>query len=165
MVAVPQAVGEQARWRSRQSISGDKPVLHCDMPMTRDRAARDASHDRAADTICALLDEGKRLRSHLGRPVCVLNLLVCPPARRRAGVRGGNGTRRPSRSVRRRRALGRALCEDDEMLQHHSLRSHGALDAGACRARLMKAGKALLEVRVGCRRRRVAARRQAERCG
>ena len=60
MVAVPRAgAGEQAALAIAAEYIGDKPVLHCDMPMTRDRAARDASHDRAADTICALLDEGK----------------------------------------------------------------------------------------------------------
>ena len=60
VVAVPRAgAGEQAALAIAAEYIGDKPVLHCDMPMTRDRAARDASHDRAADTICALLDEGK----------------------------------------------------------------------------------------------------------
>ena len=29
------------------------------MPMTHDRQARNASHDAAADALCALLDEGK----------------------------------------------------------------------------------------------------------
>ena len=60
VVAVPQSgAGDQAALTIAAEYIGDKPVLHCDMPMTRDKAARDASHDRAADEICALLDEGK----------------------------------------------------------------------------------------------------------
>ena len=46
VVAVPQAgAGEQAALAIAAEYIGDKPVLHCDMPMTRDRAARDASQD------------------------------------------------------------------------------------------------------------------------
>ena len=60
VVAVPQSgAGDQAALTIAAEYIGDKPVLHCDMPMTRDKAARDASHDRAADGICALLDEGR----------------------------------------------------------------------------------------------------------
>ena len=52
VVAVPQSgAGDQAALTIAAEYIGDKPVLHCDMPMTRDRAARDASHDRAADEI------------------------------------------------------------------------------------------------------------------
>ena len=40
-------------------IGQDKTILLLDMPMTHDRQARNASHDAAADALCALLDEGK----------------------------------------------------------------------------------------------------------
>lgn len=40
-------------------IGQDKTILLFDMPMTYDRQARNASHDAAADALCALLDEGK----------------------------------------------------------------------------------------------------------
>ena len=40
-------------------IGQDKTILLFDMPMTHDRQARNASHDAAADALCALLDEGK----------------------------------------------------------------------------------------------------------
>lgn len=40
-------------------IGQDKSILLFDMPMTHDRQARNASHDAAADALCALLDEGK----------------------------------------------------------------------------------------------------------
>lgn len=40
-------------------IAEDKPVRLFDMPMTHDKQARNASHDAAADALCALLDEGK----------------------------------------------------------------------------------------------------------
>ena len=60
VIAVPQSgAGDQAALTIAAAYIGDKPVLHCDMPMTRDKTARDASHDRAADAICALLDEGR----------------------------------------------------------------------------------------------------------
>mgnify|MGYP005800177041 CR=1 FL=1 len=60
VVAVPQSgAGDQAALAIAAEYIGDKPVLHCDMPMTRDKAARDASHDRAADENGALVDEGK----------------------------------------------------------------------------------------------------------
>ena len=129
VVAVPQAgAGEQAALAIAAEYIGDKPVLHCDMPMTRDRAARDASHDRAADTICALLDVHRRVAAR-GYAV---EMVPGVPSFCAAAA-----------------ALGRALCEDDEML-HIIPASHGALDAALDLPGgkvLMKAGKAILEVR------------------
>ena len=62
VIAVPQSgAGEQTALQIAAQYIGDKPLLHCDMPMTRDKAKRDACHDRAADDICALLDEGKNV--------------------------------------------------------------------------------------------------------
>ena len=40
-------------------IGQDKTILLFDMPMTHDKQVRNASHDAAADALCALLDEGK----------------------------------------------------------------------------------------------------------
>ena len=62
VIAVPQSEngGRTAREIASCYIKG-KPVRAFDMPMTHDRAARNASHDAAADAICALLDEGKNV--------------------------------------------------------------------------------------------------------
>ena len=62
VIAVPQSEngGRTALEIASCYIKG-KPVRAFDMPMTHDRAARNASHDAAADAICALLDEGKNV--------------------------------------------------------------------------------------------------------
>lgn len=39
----------------------DKPLLYCDMPMTRDKARLAACHEAAAKQVAALLDEGKNV--------------------------------------------------------------------------------------------------------
>ena len=150
VVAVPQAgAGEQAALAIAAEYIGDKPVLHCDMPMTRDRTARDASHDRAADAICALLDEGKTVAFlTLGDPSVYS---TCWYVHRRVAARGYAVEMVPGvpSFCAAAAALGRALCEDDEML-HIIPASHGALDAALDLPGgkvLMKAGKAILEVR------------------
>ena len=86
VVAVPQSgAGDQAALTIAAQHIGDTPVRHFDMPMTHDKAARNASHDRAADEICALLDEGKSVAFlTLGGPDRVFHLLVCGSARGRA---------------------------------------------------------------------------------
>ena len=60
IVAVPQSDGggQTALDIAAQYIKG-KTVRSFAMPMTHDRAARDASHDAAADAICALIGGGK----------------------------------------------------------------------------------------------------------
>ncbi len=48
------------------------------MPMTHDRAARNASHDAAADAICALIDKGKTVAFlTLGDPTVYSTRVVC----------------------------------------------------------------------------------------
>ena len=148
VVAVPRAgAGEQAALAIAAEYIGDKPVLHCDMPMTRDRAARDASHDRAADTICALLDEGKTVAFlTLGDPSVYS---TCWYVHRRVAARGYAVEMVPGvpSFCAAAAALGRALCEVDEML-HIIPASHGALDAALDLPGgkvLMKAGKAILD--------------------
>ena len=60
VVAVPQSEGnDKTAVGIAAEFIGDKPLLYCDMPMTRDKAKMEASHTKAADDICALLDEGK----------------------------------------------------------------------------------------------------------
>ena len=54
VIAAPQAdTGGQTALAIAAAYIGGKPVLHCEMPMTRDRAVRDACHLQAADAICA----------------------------------------------------------------------------------------------------------------
>ena len=150
VVAVPQSgAGDQAALTIAAEYIGDKPVLHCDMPMTRDRAARDASHDRAADEISALLDEGKDVAFlTLGDPTVYS---TCWYVVKRVAARGYETELVPGvpSFCAAAAALGRALCEDGEML-HIIPASHGAVDEGLDLAGskvLMKAGKSILEVR------------------
>ena len=56
VVAVPD--GQTARGIAAEYLDG-KEILSCPMPMLRDKALLAQKHDEAADTICALLDEGK----------------------------------------------------------------------------------------------------------
>lgn len=60
VIAVPKGgTGEQTARKIAAKWIGDKPVLHCDMPMTRDKEVLNACHEQAAEDICALLDAGK----------------------------------------------------------------------------------------------------------
>lgn len=150
IIAVPQSgAGEQTALAIAAQYIGDKPVLHCDMPMTRDKAKRDACHDRAADEICAQLDAGKTVAFlTLGDPTVYS---TCWYVLRRVQARGYTTEIVPGvpSFCAAAAALGRALCEDGEML-HIIPASHGGLDAAldlpGSRV-LMKAGKSILEVR------------------
>ena len=150
LIAVPQSgAGEQTALAIAAQYIGDKPLLHCDMPMTRDKALRDACHDRAADEICAQLDAGKSVAFlTLGDPTVYS---TCWYVLRRVQARGYETQIIPGvpSFCAAAAALGRALCEDSEML-HIIPASHGvldeALDLPGSRV-LMKAGKSILEVR------------------
>ena len=150
IVAVPQSDGggQTALDIAAQYIKG-KTVRSFAMPMTHDRAARDASHDAAADAICALIGEGKTVAFlTLGDPTvystawyvhkrvaardCEAELVPGVPSFCAAAAR-----------------LGRALCENGEML-HIIPASHGrereGLDLPGSKV-LMKAGRGVLRVR------------------
>lgn len=149
-------------------IGQDKSILLFDMPMTHDRQARNASHDAAADALCALLDEGKTVVFlTLGDPTIYSTYWY---VHKRVSARGYAAELVPGvpSFCAAAAALGRALCEDGEML-HIIPASHGAVDEGLDLAGskvLMKAGKSILEVRD-----KLAARGQlqnaalVERCG
>ena len=150
VVAVPQSgAGDQAALTIAAQYIGDTPVRHFDMPMTHDKAARNASHDRAADEICALLDEGKSVAFlTLGDPTVYS---TCWYGVRRVAARGDETELVPGvpSFCAAAAALGRALCEDGEML-HIIPASHGAVDEGLDLPGskvLMKAGKSILAVR------------------
>lgn len=168
-IAVPQSGGsEQVALKIAQEYIKDKPILHCELPMTRDKAQRDASHDRAADAICTVLDQGRDVAFlTLGDPTIYATSWYIFKRIVERGYETEIVPGVPSFCAAAA-ALGRALCQDDEML-HIIPASHGAVDEGLDLPGskvLMKAGKSILKVRD-----RLAARGElahaalVERCG
>lgn len=150
VVAGPQAgESEKTALKIAAAYIEDKPVLYCDMPMTRDRAQRDACHDKAADEICALLDAGKTVAFlTLGDPTVYSTYWY---VHKRVAERGYDARLVPGvpSFCAAAAALGRALCEDNEML-HIIPASHTSTDDGLAlpgNKVLMKAGRAILDVR------------------
>lgn len=168
IVAPQSGAGDQAALTIAAAYTDGKPVLHCDMPMTRDKTVRDESHERATDEICALLDEGKTVAFlTLGDPTVYS---TCWYVAKRVAARGYQTELVPGvpSFCAAAAALGRALCEDGEML-HIIPASHAGVDIGLelpGSKVLMKAGRAILQVRD-----KLAARGQighaalVERCG
>lgn len=150
VIAVPKGgSGEQTALQIAAAFIQDKPILHCDMPMTRDQAVLNACHDQAADDICALLDEGKNVAFlTLGDPAVYSTYWY---VHRRVQARGYTveiipGV--PSFCAAAAR-LGQALCEGSQML-HIIPASHSSTKEGLALSGnkiLMKAGKSILEVR------------------
>lgn len=150
IIAVPKGgSGEQTALQIATAFIQDKPILHCDMPMTRDQAVLNACHDQAADDICALLDEGKNVAFlTLGDPAVYSTYWY---VHRRVQARGYTveivpGV--PSFCAAAAR-LGQALCEGSQML-HIIPASHSSTKEGLALSGnkiLMKAGKSILEVR------------------
>lgn len=60
VIACPQTNGQisAALFIAQQYLS-NQPILYCDMPMTHDKATREASHIRATNTIVSFLEQGK----------------------------------------------------------------------------------------------------------
>lgn len=157
--------GERTAYQIAKEFLEGKPVLFCDLPMTRDKAAMSESHRAAADTLCALLDEGKTVVFlTLGDPSVYstywyIHRLVAErgyPAEMVPGV--------PSFCAAAA-ALGRALCEGSEPL-HILPASHGQEIPEGGNLVLMKAGKSVLEVRGELERAgRLSQAALVERCG
>ena len=130
-------------------IEKDKPVRLFDMPMTHDKAARNASHDAAADAVCALLDEGKNVVFlTLGDPTVYSTYWY---VHKRVAARGYRAELVPGvpSFCAAAAAMGRALCEDGEML-HIIPATHGRAEAGLALPGskvLMKTGKSVFAVR------------------
>ena len=62
VIAVPdKGSGEKTAFRIVQEYVEGKSILTCVTPMVRDQALLDAAHDRIADDICTLLEEGKNV--------------------------------------------------------------------------------------------------------
>ena len=134
--------------KGAQYIKG-KTVRSFAMPMTHDRAARDASHDAAADAICALIGEGKTVAFlTLGDPTVYSTAWY---VHKRVAARGCEAELVPGvpSFCAAAARLGRALCEDGEML-HIIPASHGREREGLALPGskvLMKAGRGVLRVR------------------
>ena len=130
-------------------IGQDKSILLFDMPMMHDRQARNASHDAAADALCALLDEGKTVVFlTLGDPTVYSTYWY---VHKRVAARGYAAELVPGvpSFCAAAAAMGRALCEDGEML-HIIPASHGKEREGLALPGskvLMKAGRGVLRVR------------------
>ena len=130
-------------------IEKDKPVRLFDMPMTHDKAARNASHDAAADAVCALLDEGKTVVFlTLGDPTVYSTYWY---VHKRVAARGYDAELVPGvpSFCAAAAAMGRALCEDGKML-HIIPATHGKAEEGLSLSGskvLMKTGKSVLAVR------------------
>ena len=107
-------------------IGQDKSILLFDMPMTHDRQARNASHDAAADATYWYVHKRVAARGYAAELVPGVPSFCAAAA-----------------------AMGRALCEDGEML-HIIPATHGRAEEGLALSGskvLMKTGKSVLEVR------------------
>ncbi len=61
-IAVPQSgAKENAVLKIATEFIGEKPVLYCDMPMTRDKERLAQAHDASARQIASYLDEGENV--------------------------------------------------------------------------------------------------------
>lgn len=111
-----------------------KEIRSFAMPMTHDRAARNASHDAAADAICALIDKGKTVAFlTLGDPTVYSTAWY---VHKRVAARGCEAELIPGvpSFCAAAARLGRALCEDGEMLHIIRLRTAESARASPCRA-------------------------------
>lgn len=150
IVAVPQSDGggQTALDIAAQYMKG-KEIRSFAMPMTHDRTARNASHDAAADAICALIDKGKTVAFlTLGDPTVYSTAWY---VHKRVAARGCEAELIPGvpSFCAAAAKLGRALCEDGEML-HIIPATHGRAEEGLALSGskvLMKTGKSVLEVR------------------
>lgn len=163
VVAAPD--GERTAYQIAKEFAVGKPVLFCDLPMTRDKAAMRASHKAAADTLCALLDEGKTVVFlTLGDPSVYSTYWYI---HRLVAGRGYDAEMVPGipSFCAAAAALGRALCEGSEPL-HILPASHGQAIPERGSLVLMKAGKSVLEVRDELERTgRLSQAALVERCG
>lgn len=150
VVAVPQTgEGEKTAWNIARPYIADKPVLSCDMPMTRDAAIRAACHDKAANAISALLEQGKTVVFlTLGDSTIYSTYGYIHQRILQRGYEARFIPGVPSFCAAAA-ATGQALCEDGEML-HIIPASHATTETGLDLPGskvLMKAGKELLAVR------------------
>lgn len=142
VVAAPD--GERAAYQIARRFAEGKPTRFFSFPMTRDQAAAAENHQKAADALCALLDEGKTVAFlTLGDPSVYSTYWYI---HRRLAARGYAAEMIPGvpSFCAAAAALGRALCEGSEAL-HILPASHGQAIPQSGNLVLMKAGKSILE--------------------
>lgn len=150
IIAVPKGgSGEQTALNIAAEFIQGKPILHCEMPMTRDQDVLNACHERAADAICAQLDAGKNIAFlTLGDPAIYSTYWYVHRRVRARGYAVEIVPGIPSFCAAAAR-LGQALCEGSQML-HIIPASHTSTKEGlelSGNKILMKAGRSILEVR------------------
>lgn len=150
VIAAPRAgAGAQVALEIAAPYAADKPVLHCDTPMTRDAEQLARSHDKAAADICELLAKGKTVAFlTLGDPSVYSTYAYVHDRVRAKGFTAELIPGVPSFCAAAA-ALGRPLCVGEEML-HIIPASHGATEQGLDLPGskvLMKAGREILAVR------------------
>ena len=149
VVAAPRSGGACTALSIAQQMAdlNGKEILYLDLPMTRDREARDSAHRRAAEAVCAHLAAG--------RDVAMLSLgdvsLYSSFGYLRTLVQAAGYTCRAVSGVpgfcAAAAALGRDLCADGETLTICPGRIEAAaLDAPGGKV-LLKAGRALPSLR------------------
>ena len=150
VVAAPQSAGnDKTAMAIAAGFVEGKPVLYLDMPMTRDKAQMDRSHDAAAGRICQLLDEGKTVAFlTLGDPSIYSTYWY---VHKRVLARGYDAQLVPGvpSFCAAAAAANTALVEGSEML-HIIPASHDSTDEGLSLPGakvLMKAGRSILQVR------------------
>lgn len=150
VVAAPQSAGnDKTAMAIAAGFVEGKPVLYLDMPMTRDKAKMDESHDAAAGRICQLLDEGKTVAFlTLGDPSIYSTYWY---VHKRVLARGYDAQLVPGvpSFCAAAAAANTALVEGSEML-HIIPASHDSTDEGLSLPGakvLMKAGRSILQVR------------------
>ncbi len=150
VVAAPQSAGnDKTAMAIAAGFVEGKPVLYLDMPMTRDKAQMDQSHDAAAGRICQLLDEGKTVAFlTLGDPSIYSTYWY---VHKRVLARGYDAQLVPGvpSFCAAAAAANTALVEGSEML-HIIPASHDSTDEGLSLPGakvLMKAGRSILQVR------------------
>lgn len=163
VVAVPD--GQTARGIAAEYLDG-KEILSCPMPMLRDKALLAQKHDEAADTICALLDEGKTVAFlTLGDPTVYSTYIY---VHKRVLARGYDAQLIPGVpsfcAVAAR--LGDSLCEGAEplMIVPASYRNADACLEFPGNKVFMKAGRSMGELRDKLRTRGDSAQ-MVENCG
>lgn len=150
VIAVPKGgTGEQTALHIVADFIHDKPILHCEMPMIRDQALLNMYHDRAANQICDLLDQGKDVAFlTLGDPAIYSTYWY---VHKRVAARGYEVEIVPGipSFCAAAAKLGQSLCEGNQML-HIIPASHDSTEQGlnlSGNKVLMKAGRSILEVR------------------
>ncbi len=150
VIVVPRSGGsEEYALNIAKDYTWRKRVLRCDMPMTREKNICDEHHERAADQICGLLDEGKMVAFlTIGDPSIYSTYWY---VHKKVVARGYDAKIIPGvpSFCAAAAAAGRALCKDNEILHiipaSYSDRYTKVSLPGA--KVLMKAGRGFMNVR------------------